>query len=361
MNDVARSDPSSVGTVSEQRRTRVGFIGAGAMARYHLEGMLDRTDTEVVAVCEPSPASLATTAELFTRRGLPVPPNEPDWTRFVATYADRLDAAFIITPHVFHYAQATACLEAGLDVLLEKPMVMTGAEATGLIETRDRTGRLLVVAFPGSLSPQVREASRLLRSGDPRRDPQYRRPRLAGLGGGHDGNVAPGPGDLGRRVPVRYGRPHAEYGDRPRRRGVRPGRGLARGRWTARRYPGRGHGPARVGRALHLQRLWPGDPVMRLGHPGLHDRGGAAHRDLGRAARAPTSRPGRAAQGALGRRHPGLGAVPQRPGGSRAQPESAGGRASGWPACGTRSASPRRGGAVITNPTAGRRSSDDIG
>jgi len=60
---------------------------------------------------------------------------------------------------VLHFAQATACLEAGLDVLLEKPMVMTADEARALIETRDRSGRLLVVAFQGSLSPQVREAS----------------------------------------------------------------------------------------------------------------------------------------------------------------------------------------------------------
>ena len=67
---------------------------------------------------------------------------------------------------MLHHAQATACLEAGLDVLLEKPMVMDAAEATSLIETRDRTGRLLVVAFQGSLSPQVRAASRMLRSGE---------------------------------------------------------------------------------------------------------------------------------------------------------------------------------------------------
>jgi predicted dehydrogenase len=53
-----------------------------------------------------------------------------------------------------------------LDVLLEKPMVITAAEAKGLIETRDRTGRLLVVAFPGSLSPQIRTAVKLLRSGE---------------------------------------------------------------------------------------------------------------------------------------------------------------------------------------------------
>lgn len=135
------------------------------MARYHLADILERTDTDVLAVCEPSATAFAAAAEQFRRQGLPVPPNEPDWTRFVATHADRLDAVFIVTPHVLHFAQATACLEAGLDVLLEKPMVMTAAEASALIGTRDRTGRLLVVAFQGSLSSQIREASRLLRSG----------------------------------------------------------------------------------------------------------------------------------------------------------------------------------------------------
>jgi predicted dehydrogenase len=152
--------------MAEATRTRVGFIGMGVMARVHLADMVRREDTEVVAVCEPSAAAFGAAAELFDQHGRPVPPNEPDWTRFVAAYADQLDAVVIITPHVFHYAQANACLEAGLDVLLEKPMVMTAEEATALIETRDRTGRLLVVAFQGSLSPQVREASRLLRSGE---------------------------------------------------------------------------------------------------------------------------------------------------------------------------------------------------
>jgi len=145
--------------------SRVGFIGTGVMARVHLEGMLRREDTEVAAVCEPSPAAYERTCELFEQHGRRKPPNEPDWRRFVERFADRLDAVFIITPHAFHFAQATACLEAGLDVLLEKPMVMTATEATALIATRDRTGRLLVVAFQGSLSPQIREASRLLRSG----------------------------------------------------------------------------------------------------------------------------------------------------------------------------------------------------
>jgi predicted dehydrogenase len=58
------------------------------------------------------------------------------------------------------------CLEAGLDVLLEKPMVVTAGEARKLIETQRRTNGVLVVAFNGSLSQEVREAARLLRSGE---------------------------------------------------------------------------------------------------------------------------------------------------------------------------------------------------
>jgi len=152
--------------MTDSARTRLGFIGLGVMARRHLSEIIDRPDTTVVAVCDPSAEAYAATAALFEERGLTAAPNEPDWTRFVARFAADLDAVFIITPHVFHFAQATACLEAGLDVLLEKPMVMSAAEAERLIETRDRTGRLLVVAFQGSLSAEVREAARLLRSGD---------------------------------------------------------------------------------------------------------------------------------------------------------------------------------------------------
>jgi predicted dehydrogenase len=152
--------------MTDDAPTRVGFIGAGVMGRAHMDDMLGRPDTVVAAVCEPSAPAYAATAELFDRHGQAAPPNEPDWSRFLDRFAPDLDAVVIITPHALHFAQATAALEAGLDVLLEKPMVLTADEAIELIATRDRTGRLLVVAFQGSLSPQVREASRLLRSGE---------------------------------------------------------------------------------------------------------------------------------------------------------------------------------------------------
>lgn len=143
---------------------KVAIIGCGGMARHHIRQMLKQTDsTQITVLCEPSEEAYSTSAALFKEAGLEPPPNQPDLDCLLREYS--LDAAFIITPHAYHFKQTTACLEAGLDVLLEKPMVMNADEARQLIQTRDRTGKLLVVAFPGSLSPQIRTAVEMLRSG----------------------------------------------------------------------------------------------------------------------------------------------------------------------------------------------------
>jgi len=148
-------------------KVRAAMIGCGGMARHHIRMMLQQPDTTKIAVvCEPSADAYAETVKIFGEVGLEPPPNQPNLDLLLTGYGGALDAAFIVTPHVYHHDQTQACLEAGLDVLLEKPMVMNAEQARSLIRTRDRTGRLLVVAFPGSLSPQVRTAASLLSSGE---------------------------------------------------------------------------------------------------------------------------------------------------------------------------------------------------
>lgn len=146
---------------------KMAMIGCGGMARHHIRAILRQQDTtRITVVCEPSPAAYEEAAALFDEAGLAPPPNQPDLARLLEDHAGELDATFIITPHVFHHDQTVACMQAGLDVLLEKPMVMNAAEAESLIAVRNRTGRTLVVAFPGSLSPNIRTAVRMLRSGE---------------------------------------------------------------------------------------------------------------------------------------------------------------------------------------------------
>jgi predicted dehydrogenase len=146
---------------------RVAMIGCGGFARHHLRRMLPLPDRPAMpVVCEPSPAAYAEFARLFEEAGLMPPPNQPDLDKLLREHAGQLDAAFIITPHAYHHDQVVACLEAGLDVLMEKPMTMNVREALSLIEARDRTGRVLMVAFPASLSARYRAAAEMRRSGD---------------------------------------------------------------------------------------------------------------------------------------------------------------------------------------------------
>lgn len=143
----------------------MAMIGCGGMARHHMRNILKQLDTtRVTVVCEPSPEAYAAFAKIFTDAGQTAPPNETDLGQLLARH--KVQTAFIVTPHAFHHDQTQACLEAGVDVLLEKPMVMNAAEAESLMALRDKTQRLLVVAFPGSLSPNLREAVRMLRAGE---------------------------------------------------------------------------------------------------------------------------------------------------------------------------------------------------
>lgn len=163
------SSPQSAPAAAErppEPGTRAVIVGCGGMARNHLKSILDDPrGTCIPVVCEPVPENYALTCELFAEAGVESPVNIPDLQACLAETRDELDAAFIVTPHAMHHEHAMLCLDAGLEVLLEKPMVVNQDEARSLIARRDETDGLLVVAFQGSLSPQVRWASEQLRAG----------------------------------------------------------------------------------------------------------------------------------------------------------------------------------------------------
>jgi predicted dehydrogenase len=146
-------------------RVRSIVVGTGGFARYHIRSMMDmKRTTNIVGFVEPSEASRIATAALLSEKGVACPP-------FYATVRELVkdlgaaEAAVICSPHKFHFENAKDCLQSGMDVLIEKPMVMNGAEAQRLIELRDRTERLVMVAFPGSLSPAIWKAKQLLAQG----------------------------------------------------------------------------------------------------------------------------------------------------------------------------------------------------
>ena len=196
-------------------KVRAVLIGCGGMARHHMRRILTQDSTEFNVVSEPSEVAYAEMVKVFAETGLEPPINEPDLTTLLRKHAAELDAAFIITPHKYHFEQAKACLEAGLDVLLEKPMVMNADEARSLIKTRDETGKLLVVSFNGSLSPNIRTAVDMLRSGDLGEVLNIHCHRLARLESQDSWRMASGPSDCRGRFYVRHRCSLAQHCIRP--------------------------------------------------------------------------------------------------------------------------------------------------
>lgn len=142
---------------------KAGIIGCGGISRFHIRNMFQDPHTQIVALCDPFQGAIDKVALEFEAAGKKTPPNEPDIQKFLNKFS--MDAVLIATPHALHHDHTVAALEAGLDVLLEKPMVVNTREALSLMDARDRTGRTLVISFQGSLSPLIRLASDGIKKG----------------------------------------------------------------------------------------------------------------------------------------------------------------------------------------------------
>lgn len=71
---------------------------------------------------------------------------------------DRVDAVAICTPNFTHYPISKALIEAGFDVICEKPLTATYADAVALKEQVSQTDRILGVTYTYSGYPMVHEA-----------------------------------------------------------------------------------------------------------------------------------------------------------------------------------------------------------
>ena len=145
---------------------RLGVIGAGLKAADYARGWAAMDDVSIVATAEVSEISRQRFADTCEAAGAPRPAEYPDAESMLAAMRGQMDAVYVSTPHVFHGANALDVIEAGYDLLLEKPMVTTVEEALALVEAEQRTGRTVVIAFQGGLSPLVHDTRDRARRGD---------------------------------------------------------------------------------------------------------------------------------------------------------------------------------------------------
>jgi predicted dehydrogenase len=141
---------------SQAARLRIAVIGAGLIGQRHVELVSQSLECDLVAVVDPDQRA----ATIAGAAGVPWHQTLDDLLA-----SDPLDGAIIATPSELHVSHATACIAAGVAVLVEKPIATTVADGLRLAEAAEATGVPLLAGHHRRHSPVLATAREIVRSG----------------------------------------------------------------------------------------------------------------------------------------------------------------------------------------------------
>ena len=138
-------------------RARMGVIGTGWWAtQAHIPSLRTYQRADLVGLADPNPDKLARAASFYEVEN---------------TYADyrglleKVEGVVIAVPHAYHYEIARDALDAGVHVLVEKPMVLTAAHAWDLVERAEAAKVELMVGTTFQFTSHARKVRDIVRSG----------------------------------------------------------------------------------------------------------------------------------------------------------------------------------------------------
>jgi predicted dehydrogenase len=143
---------------SRQPTLRVAVVGAGAFGRNHLRVYRELEsahpgELQLAVLVEPDAARRAEFAALYNI------PAFASLDEALQNGAAPFDAASVCVPTIHHAAVAGQLLEAGIDVLIEKPFAASLAEADRVLALAERNHRILQIGHLERFNPAVTTAA----------------------------------------------------------------------------------------------------------------------------------------------------------------------------------------------------------
>jgi predicted dehydrogenase len=137
---------------SSEPRVRAGVVGAGHMGNYHILVCAEMWDVDLVGVVDTDSARAALAAAEYGTRVF----------RDHREMAEHVDVATVAVPTDTHFAVTRDLLEAGVHVLVEKPMTPTLEEAKELFRLARQYNRVLHVGHVERFNGAVQELKKIV-------------------------------------------------------------------------------------------------------------------------------------------------------------------------------------------------------
>lgn len=131
---------------------RAGVVGTGYLGRLHARVLTEIPEAHVAGFVEPNDTIAAEVESTLKLR------------RFesVAALAKEIDCAIVATPTTTHFEVARELLEAGVDVMIEKPITATVEEAQELIDLAAAKNRIIQVGHVERYNPAIAAVAELV-------------------------------------------------------------------------------------------------------------------------------------------------------------------------------------------------------
>ena len=149
-------------------RRRCAIVGLGSRHELYQDG-IEKTHAAyamLVGVCDTNPGRVELAHQRSVQNGAPVPPGfaAADFDRMLAE--TKPDTVIVTTADAAHHDYIVRAMEAGCDVITEKPMTTDAEKCRAILDARRRTGRRCRVTFNYRYSPPRSQVKDLLMSGE---------------------------------------------------------------------------------------------------------------------------------------------------------------------------------------------------
>lgn len=138
------------------QRSKIAVAGCGLIGRRHVEAIRANTHCTLVGIADPDPSIATVAASVGAAHYFSL-------ADLIAR--ERPDGIVVATPTQNHLADAKLCAEAGIHVLIEKPLADSSEAAWAVVAATRRAGVAALVGHHRRYYPAVRQAREIIATG----------------------------------------------------------------------------------------------------------------------------------------------------------------------------------------------------